>query len=506
MITDKGLSISYQYLLKKCDNDRNVFNKLLKKFIIKETYVHGKPKGIPLITKHSYLHVDNHIIFPRIKTSNFIKCKIIDSVDIMYNNEPNINKKHDIIIPLYDYQEEIVNYLIKNKFNKENIENHLSICYLQMDTGLGKTRIGCALINTIGYSALIVVPTISIGYQWIEECNEIYPDIVIKMYNNALKDKPNAYKNEITVIVVNTFYKKDISFINGYGIIIYDEAHEYYTNQYSKILWLAQTKIVLGLSATPLDRPDNLDKYVTLHFGNPIYAKDITSISNITFKVNIKCINYYGDEKYVETITTNKGSVSTILTIGNIIQDVDRINLIINEIIILYNNNHGIFIFAEHRNFLDIIKLHLIKININSDTIIDMYSDKNISILRGGINKEYFLETKSKGAHIVLTTYGYSRRGISLINMTAMILTTPRKNGIKQIIGRILRKGSDESIVREIIDIVDVKSILKSQFKERKKIYIEKKYKINYIDFNKNSTNKDVVTNDYDQLINILYN
>lgn len=517
MITDKGLSIPYLDFLNKCNNDKNNLNKILKHFTVKEVYTKGKPKGLPLVIKRAYMFIDNNIIFPRIKLSKFIERKFIDNIIINYVNEPKKNKKHEILIPLYDYQKSILIYLLKNIFNEENIINHKSICYLQMDTGLGKTRIGCSLINNIGYSALIVVPTLSIGYQWIEECNEIYPDIKIKFYNNSLKDKPTAYNNEITIVTVNTFYKKNISFIEGYGIIIYDEAHEYYSNQFSKILWLAQSKIVLGLSATPLDRNNQLDKYVTLHLGDPIYAKDISQISNINFKVNVKCINYRGDPNYIETVTTKNGTISTILTINNISQDNSRIKLIIDETIRLYNDNHGIFIFAEYRNFLDIIKNNLLKTNIDINNIISIYNDEDISILRGGVSKEYFLKTKSKGSHIVLTTYGYSRRGISLINMTAMILATPRKSGIKQIIGRILRKGSDENIIREIVDIIDINSILKTQFKERYKIYLEKKYKIffdnvnydikynNSINDNSNVDNS-ITTNDNDDNINNKYN
>ena len=60
--------------------------------------------------------------------------------------------------------------------------------------------------------------------------------------------------------------------------------------------------------------------------------------------------------------------------------------------------------------------------------------------------------------------------------MTALVLVTPRRNGMRQIIGRILRRGSDENIVRQIVDIVDVCTVLKGQFAERKKIYKERKY------------------------------
>lgn len=477
IINSYGLSISYEQLLNKY-GEKSKLQKILKTFTVIENSK-SKPKGSPLLVKYAYLHIKDRIIFPRIKKDIFIKHNIINDIVIEFNIIPRIILKHKLEIPLYDYQQNIVSHLQNNNF-----KNNEGICYLQMDTGLGKTRIGCALINAIGYAALIVVPTIAIGYQWIDEFTKLLPLTKILFYNK----RSNINDYDVVIIVVNSFHKKDVMFLQGFGIIIYDEAHEYYTRCNGKILWLAQTKVVLGLSATPLDRPDGLDRYVTLHLGNPIYANEITDIDDINFKATVKCINYFGDPKYTETVLSEQGIISSILTIGNIIKDPTRISIIVRETKRLYSDGYGIFIFAEHRNFLDILKDKLIEENISENEILTDYNE--VSILRGGVTKIELNDIKNKGAHIVLTTYGYSRRGISLIDMTSLILTSPRRNGIKQIIGRIFRKGSDESIIREIIDIVDIGTVLKSQYNDRKKIYKERKYEIvttneSYINTNK---------------------
>jgi superfamily II DNA or RNA helicase len=479
IINSYGISIPYDKFLIRSGGKINA-NKILKSLTIIEKAGFGKPKGSPLIVKQAYINKKGIITFPRIKIPIFLKHGIIDIIKIEYVNEPKIINNHIITIPLYDYQEDVISFLLKNQFSEESIKLGRAICYLQMDTGLGKSRIGCALINTIKYSALIVVPTIAIGYQWIDEINELYPTMTVGFYHNTSKIIVTPYSHDVTVIVVNTFSKKDISFINGYGIIIFDEVHEYYTNCNGKVLWLAQTKVVLGLSATPLERPDELDKYILLHLGNPLYAKDIVNVTSVKFKGNVKCINYYGSTQYSENILTEKGTTSSILTIGNLIKDPFRIQLIIKEAKRLYNDGHCIFVFAEHRDFLDILKNNLIGYSITSleDTEID-YTDT--SIFRGGINKSDIQHAKNLSkikSHIVLTTYGYSRRGISLTEMTAIILATPRRNGLKQIIGRILRRGSDESIIRQIVDIVDIRCNLKNQYFDRKKVYIEKGYPI----------------------------
>lgn len=482
IINSCGISLSYDKFLIKSGGKINA-NKILKSLTITEKASFGKPKGSPLVIKHAYIIQKGIITFPRIKYPIFLKHNIIDSIKIDYVNEPRIIKEYEISMPLYDYQEGIITYLMNNKYSEKLINERLAICYLQMDTGLGKTRIGCALVNKIKYPTLVIVPTIAIGHQWIDEFNELYPDMLVGFYHNTSKIKITPDKYDVTIIVVNTFSKKDISFIDGYGFIILDEAHEYYTTCNGKILWLAQTKVVLGLSATPLERPDELDKYILLHLGTPIYAKDIVNVGIVKFVGKVKCINYYGSPKYSETIVTDKGVTSSILTIANLIKDPYRIELIIKEIKRLYNEGHGIFVFAEHRDFLDVLKEHLIDYNVSMEVGEEIKVDEiDTSIFRGGIHKSDIQRaknlSKTRGSHIVLTTYGYSRRGISLTEMTSIIMATPRRNGLKQIIGRILRRGSDESIVRNIVDIVDVRCNLKNQYFDRKKIYIEKNYPI----------------------------
>ena len=498
IINSYGLSIDYSNFLINCGGKTNL-NKILKSLTVIEKAGHGKPKGAPLIIKYAYMNKGTNIIFPRIKYPLFIKHNLIDSVKIEYNNETRIIPEHTLDIPLYEYQEQLIEYLIINKFSTESINNRIATCYLQLDTGLGKTRIGCVLVNRLRYPTLIVVPTIAIGHQWIDEFKEVFPDMKTIFYHNSIGKDISPDNYDVTVIVVNTFTKKDTNFLKGYGLIILDEAHEYYTTCNGKILWLLQTKVVLGLSATPIERPDELDKYVALHLGQPIYAKDIVNISSVKFRAKVKCINYYGSPNYIENILTNKGTTSTILTIGNIIKDPCRIQLVIKEIKRLYNEKHGIFVFAEHRDFLDILKEHLIDLRVSIEDDDITVNEVDTSIFRGGIHKNDIQRAKTlskeRGSHIILTTYGYSRRGISLTEMTAIVMVTPRRNGIKQIIGRILRRGSDESIVRNIIDIVDIRCNIRSQYLDRKKIYIERGYDIENVKVE--SSNVEDESNDY---------
>jgi len=465
--------------------------------------------------------------------------------DLIPNNEKYISEKI-----LYPYQEAAVDFL----YNKA-IEQY-GVLYLQMDTGLGKSRVGCAFIAKIQKRGLIIVPTKAIAEQWKIEFLEMYPNLNVNIYKNSdegkLSKKQIMESADVDIIIINTFRDKKTDFISKYSVIILDEAHEYHSTCNLNALWLSQTQYILGLSATPLERPDGLDKYITLHLGDVIYPKDIPhfDVSGVNFQANVKIIEYEGADPYCETILTPSGTISSIMTINNILNDPYRLKLVVNEILILNNihltadgvehglirddleepKKHGIFVFVETRDFIIKLKEALIaemdeseiyapEIENPKDTLpttldeaflkgLEMTDEPPtsmgmtdepqtsntatpISILRGGVTKEDFENTKKCKSHIVLTTYGYSRRGISLPDMTALILVSPRRNGSTQIIGRILRRNSDEKIIRQIVDIVDIHTILKSQVNERLKTYREK--------FGKNNIKKVKKTwNDFD--------
>ena len=69
---------------------------------------------------------------------------------------------------------------------------------------------------------------------------------------------------------------------------------------------------------------------------------------------------------------------------------------------------------------------------------------------------------------VLFSTYGYAGTGISILKMTAELYLTPRKASMKQIVGRILRRGSDPAIPRIIVDIVDKKTSLRYQLGARR--------------------------------------
>ena len=241
------------------------------------------------------------------------------------------------------------------------------------------------------------------------------------------------------------------------------------------------------------------------HLGTPVAQDSIPAFdaSEANFSGRVRKVEYSGQPEYCESVVTSAGTMSAVGTIGNIIKDPARMALVTAEVDRLLRRHeqadaaknglgphpqdghvrrHGVFVFAEHREYLPALRAALVA-HFGKDEVVapELEEAKSVSVLRGGAAKNAVQTARKIGAHIVLTTYGYSRRGISLPDMTALVKATPRRHGGIQILGRILRRGSDQTILREVVDIVDVRTGLKSQFSDRKKDYEKKGWPISVV-------------------------
>ncbi len=480
--------------------------------------------------RRAYLLEDRDIIFPRIVARSLLVGRIKSSgLPLIDRVVPAPGTPSPRQLPaevceeaeeLFPYQEAAVQYLCgeNGPIGPKAVGEMRASAYLQMDTGLGKTRVGCAVAAWRGEPALVVVPTKLIADQWVAEFGRIYPAMKVEVYHNQTKTSrhapPSAETHDVVVVVINTVREKDPSFIRGFGTMILDEAHEYQSPENGKILWLAQTRAVLGLSATPLARPDQLDRYVCLHLGNIIYPTAIPGFDtcDIKFAGRVLQIDYVGHPDHAVTVVEpTSNMMSAVMTIGRVVADPARLRLVAAEVLRLYHlhetampsdlvrlglgphpatgaiRRHGVLVFAEHREYLPLLRDAITKTVGFSPSVPELGEkggdppEEGVTILRGGVASGVVAAARSAEARIVLITYGFGRRGVSMEQMTAAVLASPRRNGMVQVIGRILRRGSDESIVRQIVDIVDVNTGLKGQATDRRKVYKEKGYPIERI-------------------------
>lgn len=323
------------------------------------------------------------------------------------------------------------------------------------------------------------------------------------------RDNPDYIKNKpITVLVINTAMKKNIEFFKQFGLIIFDEIDMYCTEKRSEIFWKTNSQYVIGLSATPTDRIDGFYKIILHSIGQIVELEKLKGFKSNEnkFKAEVRAVNYYCPEEYISMERNDKNNqVMTHKVIFKIMEDPYRDKLVLKYLKELYDDEQqNIYIFTQYREYVlhyfnlickefpamikdcyipEVVnELSQQKFDDDVETETEPETElketpkikndvknlkKNIKIMMGGITNEAYEEAK-KG-RIIIVSYKYFSVGKSIPKMTASIFTSPQRANWKQITGRILRLGSDTSIVRKYIDIIDANTLLKYQFYGTKK-------------------------------------
>jgi superfamily II DNA or RNA helicase len=481
VVCDRGLIISLDYIKHRFPDIKR-YNKFLKVFTVKENIkCKRNVKFCRELILKAYQIVDNYLILPRVKLTSLTKVGILKNTTYITSYEPaKIESDLTLTCDLYDYQTACIDHLLTEHL----LPKDKGIAYFKLDTGLGKTITAIGLLSRLRVKTLVIVPSSKdLQGQWIDALSAAVPHAKSLAYNNRMRDSC-LDGVDVVVAVVNTFCKKSVEFLQKgkFGLVILDEAHEFCSRVFGKTLWLIQgIQYILGLSATPHAREDELDYYVDQFLGAPIDADTIVNVSKERFQGKVTRIDYCGHPDYCDIVLNQNGDTNNALTLRKVVSDPQRIELIVQSIRELYDDpaEHGIFVFAEHRDYLVLLRDKVMR-EFGEDSVLEDYdtltttSDIDIQILRGGASKSLVHHVRKQGARIVLTTYGYSRRGIDLPNMTAMILVTPRRSGLMQILGRITRKRSDITKVRHVIDLVDYSTIYRNQYYSRKSVYDSK--------------------------------
>lgn len=541
-ITYRGLELKKNDIVDKYQ--MTGYKKLLKKFVIR----YKSPIGTFYIEKKNYTVKDNTLILPRFASEDLRKCNIINNIsncildghniDFLYMGEPTYN------------QQIVIDYIFNNIYTESNKTKGLCGLTLNAQAGSGKTFLAMNIINKLKLKTLIIVPNTYLLNQWVELLSKFFPnnkigqyygkkkedgDIIVSIINSLVNDeyifdeviisdiicdnikcnniakynfedesKPifcTKHKCKNMIKIRNQKVTKNyIEFFNEFGFVILDESHIYCTDSFKIVYNRFQSTYMLGLSATPDERNNKCDIISHLNIGKVLKADDIEGYKkdNTKFNASVTLLRYNAPDEYVNThINETTKMICVPKIIEDIVNDPYRNQLIIDQLIELFNLKLNIFVFSERRSHLEhLYELFNTTIKKNSD---NTNIDSNLSIPELNINNNIVLygnssdddiDTAKNNSNIIFTTYAYSSTGISINRMTALILTTPRRSKSVQIIGRIFRLNdinNDEE--RIIIDLIDNKSVLKNQLYERMKAYKERdciiqKKEINYNEIN----------------------
>ena len=437
-----------EFIKQYFNNDRKAYYLFLKKELVikiynniidryQETYCYGitnNGKDILLPPKFSLKFMNKNV-------------KVLINQPYKINNN---NKEIGNNNKFYSHQIEIINHLYNKYYNIKDLN---SSCIFVQEPGLGKTIIGIGLIQKLWTKTLIIVPSNTIILNdWIRTLQSFLPQLRIGSHYSKNKSNFNDY--DIIVTIVNTFVLKPIL---GYSFLIVDECHLFLTRIRFNIFQKLQPRYTLGLSASMsiVNNPKLLR--LDMQIGPIVESNEIIDDDSINWITKVFIINYLNSKNQI--YYNKQGLMDIQKMIQQLINDDKRNNLIINEAFKLYNdNNNHIYVITDRRDHVQTIYDLLQK---KIDDIIIAPEIVNILIGKVVLNEEIIAKSR-----IIVCTYAYCSIGISIKNMNAMIFATPRRNNLKQIMGRCYRRNCDNTkIERKFIDIVD--TLLIHQHKTR---------------------------------------
>jgi uncharacterized protein YlzI (FlbEa/FlbD family) len=364
----------------------------------------------------------------------------------------------------------------------------------------GKTYIAMDIMGKMKLKTLIVVMNTDLLEQWTALLSEYFPtasigtlygkrkcdgDIIVGIINTVSdlkeftvtekKPVPNVGATQKYASVKRTVDVDDL--LRRVGLTVFDESHMYVSKEFRKVFRRIHSRFTIGLTATPDQREDKLDAVHQAWVGPIVDAETLDgySASRDAFESDAKLIEYYARNEHCKFNVRDDGIIDYSSIVESIVSDPYRNELIVEEVLSLMQSGHFTFVFSDRRSHLEHL-YDLLEMRCNelqTPAVMEIPEASRKVILYGGSSKETIDKAK-RVSKVIFTTYAYSSTGVSIVTMNALVLATPRRSNMKQIINRVFRLGSDRTVRRKIVDVVDAKLPLKGQVRERVKAYAER--------------------------------
>jgi len=337
---------------------------------------------------------------------------------------------------------------------------------LSLPCGFGKTILALYFISVLKKKTIVIVHKEFLMNQWIERIKFALPTAKVGIVQG---DKCEIEGSDIIIGMLQTLSMKEFPerAFDEIGHVIIDECHRIPSRVFSKALLKLNCNYMLGLSATP-NRKDGLTKVLKWHIGDIIYSVKSSEKNVVLVKRYLLDSN---DENYNKEVLSFRGQVQMPTMVNNIANYQKRTQLIMSRVIeeINKHENRQFLILSDRKQHLEDMYKIAEKAGITS-----------VGYYIGGMKKEKLKENES--CRILLGTFPMANEGLDIPSLNGLVLSTP-KSDIIQSVGRICRM-KHENIDPMIIDVVDKFSIFENQSRKRFSVYKKKKYDIEDISYN----------------------
>ena len=417
---------------------------LLKKELTVSAYVPkssiAKPTPFPI-----YRETKNKIYIPK-----FYGLENYGEPDAVITPE-GINIDVDFKGSLRDYQKPVVEKWLKAAKKK-------GCGLIEADCGAGKTCMAIWLISQLKKKTLIIVHKEFLLNQWKERLEQFMPDAKIGRIQGPIIDIEGK---DVVIGMLQSLSMKDYeqTMFLDFGFTIIDETHHVSAEVFSRVLFKAVTKYMLGLSAT-MERPDGLSRVFKMFLGNVEAKWKREAQENVV----VKAIEYNNDDpEYSMELTNYRGQTDFVKMITKICDYSFRTEFILKVAEETWKKNKIQIMIIGHR------KKQLVYIH----DAIKHRGFATVGYYIGGMKEKDLKITESKD--IVIATYTMAEEALDIKSLGTIIMSTPKKD-VRQAVGRIMRSGGNKLV----IDIVDQHQIFKRHWAKRRTWYNKQSYKILY--------------------------
>ncbi|QDX41462.1 DEAD/DEAH box helicase family protein [Salarchaeum sp. JOR-1] len=183
---------------------------------------------------------------------------------------------------------------------------------IELPTGSGKTVIGVHAIESVGRSALVVVPTVDLLVQWREELEAEF-DVPVGQLGGG-----EQVVEDLTVATYDSAYLRADGLGDRFGLLVLDEVHHLGGEGYRDIGRLFAAPARLGLTAT-FERPDGEHAVIEDLVGPVVYrlsADDLAGTHLADYDVKRRSVPLTDDER--ERYEDAQGTFTDYLESSNI--------------------------------------------------------------------------------------------------------------------------------------------------------------------------------------------
>ncbi len=477
-----GAVISEQALKAHCGSKYD----MMKKSFTRTTDLPFDRKRITkLVTRND----KGYLIMYRFLAEQYHKLGLIPNITSkLSDGEPIVLP--DLKISPYKIQHICHNHLVNHYFNDKRANMGFGGAILELEAGLGKTFVAAMITKTLSVKTLYIVVNKYLLNQAIDDFKKCFGDIKIGQYHSTKKTDGDIVFMVINSVIGDSFILDGVevsasTYFSRFGLTIWDEVHEYASNKRLEAFTTANTKYMLGITAEANNREDNCDFITHYGIGPVVSAIDIPDFEvpiNERYTSSIRIVHYYGHPDFTKHIENEKNGLMMASEMSKqMMSDPHRVHFIIREIDRMYKQGKNLFVWCDVRDAVYLITKILVKLGYTSVEGVGDVGDAgdvgdvgdvgdagdagDVGVLMGNISNNTL--KKSQSSRIIVATYQYACRGVSLPKFDAMIFATPRKAKIYQTLKRIFRMGGDMDSTREVVDIVDERTGLRKQILKR---------------------------------------